>query len=113
MSVTNSMSLTQTVFDLPRHLFLSQTVCACHRQSVSFQDICLCQRQSVFVTDSLCLSQKVSLCQSVSLSNTFLGHPWTVFYLFIHDFYQDLSLRLQLDWDYNPNNPNLVDPGLP
>ena len=109
MSVTDSCFLSQKVF------FMIQKVCVCHILSVSvIYSLCLSQtfwfahKLSVSATDSLCLSQavcfvidnlcvskKVFACKSESLSGTLLVNSWTDFYLFIHDFHQDLSVRFE------------------
>ena len=59
---------------------------------------CFCHRQSVSITDSWCQFQKIFFFQrqSVYVSSTLLDNSWHGFYLFTHDFYQNLSLRLSL-----------------
>ena len=113
-------------------LCMSQTVWDCHRQFLSVTDsrclshkIFVCQRKYVSVTKDMCLSQTVCVCptqsvlsqtvcvchrQSVSLSNTLLDHSWPDFYIYIHDFHQNLSVRFQFVRDFNPIGTNFVDP---
>ena len=61
-------------------LCLSENVCPS-------QTVCVCPTHYVIVTDSLCvvkdslhLTQKFFVCQSVSLSNTFLDHSCPDFF---------------------------------
>ena len=97
-------------------LCLSKKVCVGHRESVSATEIlclshivCFCHIQSGPVTDSLSVSQTVFVSQFVSLSDTLHDNSWPCFYLFIHDFHQDLSERFEFGRNLDTNGTNFVE----
>ena len=56
------------------------------------------------------VTESFFVCQSVSLSNTLLDHSWHVFFILIHDYHRELSVRFKFVRDLNPYRKNYVDP---
>ena len=115
VSVRESLCLSETIGVCQRQsvsvtdsLWLSQTVVVHHRKTFSVSmclslTLCICHRQYV-------LSQTVFVCQSVSLSITLLDHPWSDFFLIIHDFHHclwnfslsEISIKKKVDPCFQP-----------
>ena len=128
VSVTDSLFLSQTVhvchgqfFSVTENICLSEKVCVCHR-ICDTDSMCLSQKVCVFPRPffliashrSLCLSQIICACHRTFLSLSLCLYQ-TLFliilgWLLLILIHQHFSLRFQFFRDFNPNNPNFVDP---